>query len=310
MNRFQFLIVLVFCLGACQRSLHNNTEYFGKYAAFLGEGEKEIDAWYNYSLTLKGDGAYIKRIFFPETMTLTSMETYSYDSLLSLNGPSIYFTDTGQRLREGHYVDDEKKGFWTYYNRSNAMIKAKGQFVNNKKEGRWKYYDSEGRLKNEIDYKIGKRDGGFVTYDALGRTINSGSYRSDSLFQQNYKIEEENETFESCEEMPYIASCKNIKDKAKRSECSETTLLKNIYGNLQYPMQAKALRLKGRVISQFIVTKEGKIKDLEVITGLNQYFKDEVYRTLSNMPKWEPGRQGGEKVDVLMTIPVMFNFAD
>jgi TonB family protein len=79
-----------------------------------------------------------------------------------------------------------------------------------------------------------------------------------------------------------------------------------IYSNLHYPKTAMEQGIQGRVIVRFIVTKNGDIKDIQILRGLSPEQDREAIRVVDCMPKWEPGKQNGEAVDVYFTLPVTF----
>lgn len=76
--------------------------------------------------------------------------------------------------------------------------------------------------------------------------------------------------------------------------------------NIKYPKSAKERKVQGRVISQFVVRKDGSITDVKVVKGVDADLDAEAVRVISGMPKWKPGMQKGEAVDVKYTIPVTF----
>lgn len=110
---------------------------------------------------------------------------------------------------------------------------------------------------------------------------------------------------------------------------------KYIAKNIRYPDEAKENGITGKVFIQFLVTKEGKVivpdeKSMAKILGKTmdevvvttyrtaekgadvpeekyiQMLEDEVIRVVTSSPEWEPGKQRGEKVNVLFTFPVNF----
>lgn len=60
----------------------------------------------------------------------------------------------------------------------------------------------------------------------------------------------------------------------------------------------------GRLISTFIVEKDGNITDIKIIKSLGYGLDEELIRVLSNCPPWIPGKQRGMKVRVLYSIPI------
>ena len=83
-------------------------------------------------------------------------------------------------------------------------------------------------------------------------------------------------------------------------------LLKYLQKNIQYPQDAKEKGIHGRVIVQFIVEKDGSIKDTKVVRGIDPSLDNEALRVINAMPKWEPGKHKGEAVSVKYTVPVSF----
>ena len=83
-------------------------------------------------------------------------------------------------------------------------------------------------------------------------------------------------------------------------------LMRYLKGTISYPESAKKSGEEGTVHLQFIVTKEGEIKEPEVIKGVNEALNEEALRVVRNMPDWEPGKQRGEPVNVRYKLPIRF----
>ena len=64
----------------------------------------------------------------------------------------------------------------------------------------------------------------------------------------------------------------------------------------------------GRVIVQFVVGKDGTVKDAKVVRGIDPELDAEALRLVENMPKWRPGKLAGEPVEVRYTLPVTFSW--
>ncbi|AVM57488.1 TonB-dependent receptor [Bacteroides heparinolyticus] len=76
--------------------------------------------------------------------------------------------------------------------------------------------------------------------------------------------------------------------------------------NMRYPASAKERGLQGRVTVQFVVDKDGSIKEPKVIRSIDQELDEEALRLVKSMSKWESGRQNGEPVAVKFAVPVPF----
>lgn len=76
--------------------------------------------------------------------------------------------------------------------------------------------------------------------------------------------------------------------------------------NLKYPSEAKEKEVEGKVFVKFVVTKDGKIGNVETLKGIGYGCEEEVARVLASMPDWQPAQQDGEPVNVYFTMPVQF----
>ena len=76
--------------------------------------------------------------------------------------------------------------------------------------------------------------------------------------------------------------------------------------NIKYSTEAQDAGQQGRVIVQFIVTKEGKIVNPKIVRSVSTILDNEAIRVVKNMPDWKPGTQKGVPVNVKFTLPVTF----
>lgn len=76
--------------------------------------------------------------------------------------------------------------------------------------------------------------------------------------------------------------------------------------NIQFPPLARENGIEGRVILQFVVDKDGKISNIEVVKKLGWGLEEEAIRVVKAMPAWKPGKQNGKPVFVKFTLPVTF----
>ena len=76
--------------------------------------------------------------------------------------------------------------------------------------------------------------------------------------------------------------------------------------NTKYPESAIKDSIQGMVYVNFIVSKDGNLKELKVLRGISPEVDAEALRVVSIMPKWNPAEKDGEKVDFKFTIPFRF----
>lgn len=86
----------------------------------------------------------------------------------------------------------------------------------------------------------------------------------------------------------------------------DSALLKYLFENIKYPMSALKAQKQGRVMVRFTVEKDGAISNVKVARSVTPSLDAEAVRAIKSMPKWSPGKQGGEFVRVKYNVPVTF----
>lgn len=76
--------------------------------------------------------------------------------------------------------------------------------------------------------------------------------------------------------------------------------------NLRYPQTAAENGIAGRVFVQFVVKEDGSVADARIVRGIDPSLDREAIRVVMSSPKWDPGRQRGEPVNVAFTFPINF----
>lgn len=76
--------------------------------------------------------------------------------------------------------------------------------------------------------------------------------------------------------------------------------------NIRYPAEAQENCVQGRVVVSLVVEKDGHISDVTVLRSVDPSLDKEAVRVVRNMPRWTPGKQGGEPVRVRYNVPVSF----
>ena len=79
--------------------------------------------------------------------------------------------------------------------------------------------------------------------------------------------------------------------------------------NINYPAQAKDFSIQGKVFVQFVVWKDGTIRDVKVVKGTHKLLDKEALRVITKMPAWKPGKQRGKNVNARFTLPIKFRIS-
>lgn len=107
------------------------------------------------------------------------------------------------------------------------------------------------------------------------------------------KKEKEQKVFDIVEEAPQFPGGQNA-------------LTQWLGANIKYPKIAVENGIEGRVYVSFIVRSTGEITDIKIARSVDPSLDKEAVRVTSCMPKWIPGKQGGEAVNVRYTMPLTF----
>ena len=83
-------------------------------------------------------------------------------------------------------------------------------------------------------------------------------------------------------------------------------LQKWVYTYMKYPQEAVEKGIQGRVLVDFIIDEDGKLRDVKVLKGVDPLLDEEAVRIVSGSPKWKPGRLRGEKVKSEMSHYIEF----
>ena len=83
-------------------------------------------------------------------------------------------------------------------------------------------------------------------------------------------------------------------------------LMKFLSSNIRYPVVMSENNIQGKVIIGFIVSKTGVISDVTVLRSLDPAGDKEAIRVVKSLPRWIPGKQNGENVNVRFTLPITF----
>lgn len=75
---------------------------------------------------------------------------------------------------------------------------------------------------------------------------------------------------------------------------------------LKYPDVAQRNNIQGRVTLAFVIERNGKLTNIEVLASPDRSLSDEAVRVVSQSPEWTPGRQNGQAVRVKFTLPLEF----
>jgi len=79
-----------------------------------------------------------------------------------------------------------------------------------------------------------------------------------------------------------------------------------VNAHLVYPASTKNEGVQGRLVMQFVIYPDGKVRDVKVIRGVHPDLDAEAVRVVSSSPDWKPGYVNGKPVKVSYVLPIVF----
>ena len=111
--------------------------------------------------------------------------------------------------------------------------------------------------------------------------------------------------------MPRFPGCEDAGGSAaEKKQCADKKMLEFIYKNIKYPAIARENGVEGNVVITFVVERDGKVTDAQVLRDIGAQCGQEALRVVNLMNeqgiKWIPGKQRGRPVRVQFNLPVRF----
>jgi len=299
MKTFQIFLLLTIVFSGCivtQEGSLTNYKYGGRYTEFLEENETVYESGYNYIKSKKTDGTRINRNFFPETKQIILLEHFNNKN--QLHGFYKTWTDDGIVNSYGNYLNGYKEGMWFTLGYGEVIYK------NDELNGSGIKYHNNGKISEIQNFVNGKKEGRFAAFDCTGVLLKESFYSNDTLLKNpNPNVPP---FFKKYDFNAYYPACLNEKDFNKRKKCTDIALLTHIQKKLRYPLDVRQKNIEGTVVVQFMVKSDGSIEEINVIRGICQSLKNEVYRLVTTFPNFIPAEINGQKEDFLFTLPVRF----
>ena len=79
-----------------------------------------------------------------------------------------------------------------------------------------------------------------------------------------------------------------------------------VQSNVKYPQIALENGIQGNVVIKFVVEKDGKLSNIQVLQTPDKTLADAAVQVLQKSPKWKPGKQRNKPVRVTYTLPISF----
>jgi len=172
---------------------------------------------------------------------------------------------------------------WEYH--VDGSIKFRGFFDKTGNGSASEYYKG-GKEKLSGKIMAGKRDGTWMVYDEAGLKVMEVNFMADSVAKTTC-FSADGKT---------IAKGDCVFEQPAAFPGGEANWTKFLQKNLRYPNDAFKKEIQGIVRVQFIVDKDGSVKELSILTTPDKSLSNEVLRLMKQSPKWLPAIQYNKPV--------------
>ncbi|MDT0688088.1 energy transducer TonB [Autumnicola psychrophila] len=119
-------------------------------------------------------------------------------------------------------------------------------------------------------------------------------------------VQEMDIPFAIVDEVPIYPGCQDIASNQERKKCTSQKISLFVKFNFDKTV-GEALGLTGQihVTVQFKIDKNGNIQDVKSRAPAPE-LEDEAERVINNLPTMTPGKQNGEPVGVMYSLPIVF----
>lgn len=154
--------------------------------------------------------------------------------------------------------------------------------------------DVKEEVKSADDVKDTSTALGSTDFDQGTDDLNTVRVHKNEVIVEEKKPEPvEDKVFTSVEQMPQFPG-------------GDVALLKYISDHIKYPTIAMENNVQGKVVVQFVVTRDGSIGEVKVARGKDPDLDKEAVRVVKTLPKFIPGKMNGQAVNVWYTLPINF----
>lgn len=201
-------------------------------------------------------------------------------------------------------------------------------------DGSYKTYHKNGSLKDEGYYKDNRKRGVWRAYYENGQQEEEMLYQKDkSLYQQHWdesgNTQLVNGTGHFTEKHPALGehhseildhlliasysvdpvsgdSTYLVVQETATYEDGMAGLYQTMSKALRYPAKARKGGFEGKVFVEFVIGKDGRVRDVKVLKGPHESLNEEAARVIKLMNDWTPGKVNGKPVAQKMVLPVAF----
>ena len=180
-------------------------------------------------------------------------------------------------------------------NPSKAQIYIDGKYIG----------DTPKYISNHVigEYAVTVQQDGYKSQTKTVQIVEGSEVTTEFILEQGRETEQDENNYESEEPIPFQI----VEEKPTFQGGDTNEFTQWVNKRLIYPELAKSKGVQGRVMVQFIVDKNGDVRNVKVIKSVDPSLDKEAVRVVAMSPKWKAGKMKGQAVDVMYVFPVIFN---
>ena len=111
-------------------------------------------------------------------------------------------------------------------------------------------------------------------------------------------------TFLEVENRPIFPGCESLITDDERFKCFNSSLMAHINREFELPEHVKSFNLSEKLYVEFIIEKDGSIKEAKILRGEDHGLKSEALRVINALPTFKPGTLNGKPVRMSYILPI------
>lgn len=124
------------------------------------------------------------------------------------------------------------------------------------------------------------------------------------VIEMEQEVSNEVLNFMVVENKPVFPGCEDAGGEAEKFQCLQLEIQKFIARNFKFPEMARQMGIQGKVYINFEISKDGSVKNVQVVRGVDELLDEEAIRVINQLPKFTPAKQRGKPVRVQYTVPI------
>lgn len=276
---------------------------------FYGSAQDTISCFFDEQLLLTGkkSGLYPGKITahadgwealaFYSNGTVLMHGFFADKKLKTKHGPYTLYYPNGKRRAFTSFSNNEADSLFMGWHQ-NGQLSDSGMIQQQMRKGLWKTWYTNGRQESSGVYHNGAPDGEWRWYHPNGKPATIEIYSNNKLQDL------------TCFDTSGMATGSNCR--IEKKPCPEDTYDFDtfIVENLLYPKDALKREIEGEVAFEFLITREGKLTNINFTNEANKLLQDEVVRLLKSVKQWEPAVSHNREIDYLYSYTVPFYLPD